>query len=203
MARTQPLSARPTLGELKRKLTAKQLAYAQALAKGGISKIEAYKRAYNVNPARTRSSISRDATVVSHHPTIIQAVDVISEAYSKPELRDAAATRAFVLEVLRQEALGAGPDTRASARIAAAQALGSVNTVGMFVDRKEVIHRQAGPDTAVELVERLKSLAAQINAPREPIAPAIDVQPVLELAQAADLATDDEPVDLTTIGNSK
>lgn len=197
MARTKPLSPNPTLAELKRKLTAKQLKSAELLAREGISKVAAYRKVYDTSGYSSASAVRVDACRTLNKPNVVLATELIRKAYETPALQSAAATRAFVLDTLHELASSANQE---SVRLQAAAALGKVSTVGLFVDRKEIVHRQAGSDTAVDLVERLKAVAAQI-APAP--APAIETTAVLELEPPADLATDEAPIDLSTIGNSK
>lgn len=199
MARTKTTAAPgkpPTLAELKRKLTPKQLKLAHLLATEGISKTEAFRRAYNTDGYSKPKYITDSASKVCSHVGVMQATDLIREAYNRPALRDAASMRAFALSVIEDVARSEDPKDR----LAAAVALGKVSTVGLFLERKEVVHRQAGMDTAIDLVERLKAVAAQL-APS--VAPAIETTAVLELEPPADLATDEAPIDLSTIGNSK
>lgn len=150
-----------TLAELLRILTPKQRAFAELLARGGKSKRDAYIEAYDVKPGRKLDTVSAEACNASNNPKVEKVTDLLREVYSRPALQSASATRAFVLGVFEEVARQSDDKNR----VAAATALGK--TIGLFLDRKEVIHRQAGAESDIEAVSRIQALLAQYRAARE------------------------------------
>jgi hypothetical protein len=167
-----------TLADLKRCLSPKQLQFAEALANGGVSKRKSYLQAYNVKEDRNPARVATDATELSQNPKIARTIDLIRQARENPALRDASQTRAFVLANLAEMAA----ETEHKDRLASTIALGK--TVGLFVDRKEIIHREAGAETEREIIGRLNAIMAQFEA--SDAAGAIDA--TFEAAEQADQA---------------
>jgi hypothetical protein len=80
--------------------------------------------------------------------------------------------RRTALKVLHQEANGLGPDTRTSARVAAAVAIGKLTDVDLFTDHKVIEHRSDNRLLALQtkLETRLKALFDKAGSSPNPLA---------------------------------
>lgn len=188
------------LTELRHKMTPKQWKLAEVLAQGGLSKISAYRTAYGTKrrPGDPSHGGERtEAARVAAHPCVSRATDILQEVYSRPALRDAASTRAFVLGKLHSLANDAEAE---QVQLAATVKLGETSHVGLFVSRSEIVHRD-GPavslDLEAELVSRLAAIAGHL-APSQPVIEVSSSQKtVLSLSSSSTIAADQpaaEPV---------
>ncbi len=138
------------------RLTPKEYEFAKLLVTQGLSQEAAYRQAYKNKSSDKSCRVTGHVLANKHDIRLTQ--DVLRDQMERPALRDAESTRRLVLSILHQEATGA---ESARDRLRAAELLGRVQSVGLFLDRKEIIHkREAGPGTSGELLSKLRSLVS-------------------------------------------
>lgn len=134
-------------------LTAKQEAFAQAVADGKTLS-DAYRSAYDAENMKD-STVWTEASLLMDHPKVSTRVSMLQKAREEKSLHDHARLKRLVLERLHQEAMTADSD---SARIRALELLGK--SIAMFTDRVEQEDSQrSSHDIEQELITKLKALA--------------------------------------------
>ena len=133
-------------------LTAKQEAFAQAVAKGS-TLADAYREAYDAERMKD-SSIWTNASQLMSETKVALRVNAIQKAQEERTLHDHARLKRLVLERLHEEAVNAPSD---SARIRALELLGK--SIAMFTDRVEQDDQsRTSADIEQELADRLREL---------------------------------------------
>lgn len=166
-------------------LTQNQEKFAQLVVNQGLSYTEAYRQSYataNMKP----STIMNCACKLAAHPMVRGRMVALQAEKDRRKPQDAAETRAYIAERLRQEADNA---ERASDRLRALELMGKLDGVGAFKERQEVELKQdrTPEQVAAELAARLE---AHLNQGL------IDVTPMPDQGSAMDL----EPCDYGTGG---
>ncbi len=137
-----------TIEELEKKLTPKQLTFARAI---GIKKeplIAAYKAAYNTSSMK-QTTVNRESIRLSKHSTIAPLIDLyLGEAKAEDRL-----SREMIINQLILNAKDAHTAQDFTASNKALELLGKVDTMALFVERKQVEsdnrhHHSAGPVSA-------------------------------------------------------
>lgn len=145
-------------GKQPKGLTHKQDRFATLVA-AGETQADAYRMAYDAEGMTddtvygAASSLMRDSRIAAR-ATALQAVKLRLDWQNTTQLKELA------VRTLVDEAQGQGPDTKSSARIAAAVAIGKMTEVDLFTDHKVVEHvdnRQLAALTT-KLEQRLKAL---------------------------------------------
>tara|TARA_S200002703_G_scaffold153739_1_gene155609 strand:+ start:872 stop:1408 length:537 start_codon:yes stop_codon:yes gene_type:complete len=133
-------------------LTAKQEAFAQAVATGKTLS-DAYRSAYSTENMKD-SSVWTEASKLMDVPKVAQRVNSVQRAMEEKSLLDHARLKRLVLERLHEEATNAPSD---SARIRALELLGK--SIAMFTDRVEQDDQtKSSAELEKELAARLKDL---------------------------------------------
>ena len=148
---TIPIETLLSSGEGKRpKLTSKQKAFAHALALGE-TKAEAYRKAYNPNPAP--STMVTAPYKLSKDARIQREVEAYTLALEAEKHRTPAQLKALLVQQLVQHSLD--EDFPPAQRMKALQLIGQLFEVGAFLERKEttVVHKSS--DIRTRLLERL------------------------------------------------
>jgi phage terminase small subunit len=142
------------LGQAKT-LTAKQKAFAEALAKTG-NKAEAYRRAYNTNSSPKIQS--EEGQRLAKNPVIAMQVEAIKVSLEAQKYLLPAHLRALTIQKLTEKALD--PDVNHAQQIKALELLGKITEVSLFTERKEI----TSTDTSANAKDRLiQSLAQAIR----------------------------------------
>jgi hypothetical protein len=149
---TMPLDA--LLGNgVSRELTAKQRAFARAVAQGETG-AGAYRKAYS--PKAKPKTAGDAASRMKAHPGIATEIEALKLAQAAAEYRTPAALRALVIQTLCEVAVN--PDEKAAVRVQAAKVLGTVTEVAAFTERKEVRTIASSDDTRARIMAELRSL---------------------------------------------
>jgi hypothetical protein len=152
---TTPLES--ILGKGARELTHKQKTFAKTIAKGGVTKADAYRIAYDAkgNPKCVGSNASRLAA----DERIKAEIAAYEIAIQAAEHRTPSALRDLVIHSLVQTLID--PETGAAQRIQAAKVLGTVTEVAAFTDRKEVTTITSSEDARAKVMHELRALMNQ------------------------------------------
>jgi hypothetical protein len=147
---TTPLES--ILGKGARELTHKQKTFAKTIAKGGVTKADAYRIAYDAkgNPKSVGSNASRLAA----DERIKAEISAYQRAIEAAEHRTPSALRDLVIHSLVQTLID--PETGAAQRIQAAKVLGTVTEVAAFTDRKEVTTITSSADAREKVMHELR-----------------------------------------------
>lgn len=137
----------------KTQLTAKEKAFAHALATGELTKAEAYRRTYNTKAKPKHAG--NDAHKLSMKPKIINEVEAIRLALDATKYQNAGQIKALVVHQLTQHALN--EDNPPAQRIKALELLGKTHDVGLFVERREVTTINSSGDIKAKLLDQLKT----------------------------------------------
>ena len=145
------------LGKGARELTHKQKTFAKTIAKGGVTKADAYRIAYDAkgNPKSVGSNASRLAA----DERIKAEIAAYQLAIQAAEHRTPSALRDLVIHSLVQTLID--PETGAAQRIQAAKVLGSVTEVAAFTDRKEVTTITSSADAREKVMHELRLMMNQ------------------------------------------
>jgi len=135
-----------------RSLTTKQRDYCKRVA-GGSPFNKAYREAYQskANP----KSIGVEVNKMNKDPRIALEVEAQKRAIEFQKSYSAKQLKAIVISQLHSEALN--PESKASERISALKALGSVAELGVFVERKEIRTIKDSASAKADLLAKLKS----------------------------------------------
>jgi hypothetical protein len=140
------------LGKGARELTHKQKTFAKTIAKGGVTKADAYRIAYDAkgNPKCVGSNASRLAA----DERIKAEIAAYEIAIQAAEHRTPSALRDLVIHSLVQTLID--PETGAAQRIQAAKVLGSVTEVAAFEERKTVTTITSSQDARERVMHELR-----------------------------------------------
>ena len=145
----------------KRKLTAKQLKFAQLLVKGE-SQISAYEQCYDTKNM-SKNACYRESSLLASHPMITQRLNEANSAKERLAVSSALARQQHVLNRLMIESDNG--ESNASSRIRALELLGRVAIDGpaLFSERVEVTNTspESADDVRRELESRLTQLLGQ------------------------------------------
>ena len=132
-------------------LTTKQKAYCKQVAQGK-PKSKAYRDAYQSkgNPKTIGEQVNR----MNENPRINLEIEAQKRAIEFETAYSAKQLKSIVISQLTLEALN--PDSKASERISALKALGSVAELGVFVERKEIRTIKDSATAKAELMDKLK-----------------------------------------------
>lgn len=134
-------------------LTAKQKAFAREVAQGA-TKAEAYRRAYDPNPAP--STLLGEPYRVAANPKVSAEIQAYQAAIEAAKYRTPAALRELVIQSLVSVVIN--PDAKDSVKVAAAKVLGTVTEVAAFTERKEVRTISSSEDARTKIMGELRRL---------------------------------------------
>lgn len=137
----------------KKALTAKQKAFARAIAVEGLTKVDAYRKAYNVT---SPNSEKKDPYTIAANPKIVQEIAAIERAQAAEHIKSPAALRALVVHSLVE--MATDPNVKESTRLQALKTLGTVTEVAAFTERKETRHIQSSEDARARIMDELRAL---------------------------------------------
>jgi hypothetical protein len=134
-----------------RSLTTKQKQYCKGVAQGK-PKSKAYRDAYNSkgNPKTIGEQVNR----MNENPRISLEIEAQKRAIEFESAYSAKQLKSIVISQLTLEALN--PESKASERISALKALGSVAELGVFVERKEIRTIKDSATAKADLLSKLK-----------------------------------------------
>jgi hypothetical protein len=134
-----------------RSLTTKQKEYCKGVAQGK-PKSKAYREAYQSggNPKTIGEQVNR----MNENPRICLEIEAQKRAIEFESAYSAKQLKSIVISQLTKEALN--PESKASERISALKALGSVAELGVFVERKEIRTIKDSATAKADLLTKLK-----------------------------------------------
>jgi hypothetical protein len=139
-------------------LTAKQLKFAEELAKGE-TKAGAYRKAYNTQASPAHQSL--EGQRLAKHPIISQQVEAIKLALEAEKYATPLHLRALVIQRLTEKALD--PDVNHAQQLRALELLGKVTEIAAFTERRETVHVHDAQAMKEKLLHSLR-LAVQADA---------------------------------------
>jgi hypothetical protein len=134
-----------------RKLTSKQIKFAEALAMGE-TKAGAYRKAYN-SKAKP-STQSHTGSRMAKNPHIAAQVEAFQVAIEAQRYATPAALRALVIERLTATAID--PEVKPAQQLQALALLGKVTEVAAFTERREIIRTDNPTEARDKLVQSLR-----------------------------------------------
>ena len=139
-------------------LTTKQRAYCKKVATGSTFN-QAYREAYNSkgNP----KTIGTEIHHMNKDPRISLEIEAQKRAIEFEKSYSAKQLKSIVISQLTLEALN--PESKASERISALKALGSVAELGVFVERKEIRTIKDSATAKADLMAKLKKAIKDQN----------------------------------------
>jgi hypothetical protein len=147
-------------GQAAEGLTPKMRKFAREVAKGS-SKAEAYRRAYNPNPAP--STIACAPYKLASDARVQKEIEAYQVALAAQEYRTPAALRSLVIQSLTETLLDA--DTPPAVRVQAAKVLGTVTEVAAFTERREVTRIDNSQAAKDKLLKEIKDMLRTVDAP--------------------------------------
>lgn len=134
-------------------LTAKQKKFARAVAIEGLTKADAYRKAYNVTSQQTLAS---EPYKLASSPRVAQEIAAIERAQAAEHIKSPAALRALVVHSLVE--MATDPNVKESTRLQALKTLGTVTEVAAFTERKETRLVQSSEDARARIMDELRQL---------------------------------------------
>lgn len=134
-----------------RKLTSKQIRFAEALALGD-TKAGAYRKAYNSKGKPVTQS--HEGSRLAASPAISAQVEAFKLAIEAQRYATPAALRALVIERLTNTALD--PEVKPAQKLRALELLGKVTEVAAFTERREIIRTDNPTEARDKLVQSLR-----------------------------------------------
>jgi hypothetical protein len=141
-----------------RALTTKQKDYCKGVAQGKPFN-KAYREAYQ-SKAKP-STIGKEVHLMNKNPIIAHEIEAQKRAIEFEKSYSAKQLKSIVISQLTQEALN--PESKASERISALKALGSVAELGVFVERKEIRTIKDSATAKADLMAKLKQAIKDKN----------------------------------------
>jgi hypothetical protein len=135
-------------------LTKKQQRFAEGIALEGLTKSDAYRRAYNTKglPATVNPHASR----LANSDKIKATIDALTLANQAMEYADAESIRKLVIQSLIQTVID--PDVKAATKVAAAKVLGTVTEVAAFTERKQITNVNDSSAIREQIMSQLKHM---------------------------------------------
>jgi hypothetical protein len=134
-----------------RKLTSKQIRFAEALALGE-TKAGAYRKAYNSKGKPVTQS--HEGSRLAASPAISAQVEAFKVAIEAQRYATPAALRALVIERLTATAID--PEVKPAQQLQALALLGKVTEVAAFTERREIIRTDNPTEARDKLVQSLR-----------------------------------------------
>ena len=135
----------------ERKLTSKQIRFAEALAMGE-TKAGAYRRAYSSQGKPVTQS--HEGSRLAASPAISAQVEAFKVAIEAQRYATPAALRALVIERLTAAAIN--PEVKPAQQLQALALLGKVTEVAAFTERREIIRTDNPTEARGKLVQSLR-----------------------------------------------
>jgi hypothetical protein len=147
-------------GQAAEGLTPKMRKFAREVAKGN-SKAEAYRRAYNPNPAP--STIACAPYKLASDARVQKEIEAYQVALAAQEYRTPAALRSLVIQSLTETLLS--DDTPPAVKVQAAKVLGTVTEVAAFTERREVTRIDNSQAAKDKLLNEIKDMLRTVEMP--------------------------------------
>ena len=135
-------------------LTAKQLKFADALARGD-TKAGAYRKAYDTKAKPQVQSI--EGQKLSRHPAVSMQVEAIRLALEAEKYATPLHLRALIIQRLTEKALD--PDVNHAQQLRALELLGKVTEIAAFTERRETVHVHDAQTLRDKLMHSLRMVA--------------------------------------------
>ena len=133
-------------------LTANQLEFAQLIA-DGVTKADAFRKAYDVSPDTKEKSIHEMASKTFNNVKVISRVKAIQHQKAEDQRMLGIKQAEFIMKRLEQEATDM--ENNSASRIRALELMGKTHMVGLFADKLEIKSENINM-TADELEDQLK-----------------------------------------------
>lgn len=137
----------------KQALTAKQRKFARNIAIEGMTKVDAYRDAYNVT---SPNSEKKDPYTIAANPRVRQEIESIQAAMEAEHIRNPVALRALVIQSLVTMSLD--PNVKDATRLQALKTLGTVTEIGAFTEQKVTRVITSSEDARARVLEQLRSI---------------------------------------------
>ena len=137
----------------KSELTAKQKAFAKAVAMGNTG-AESYRLAYDTK-AKPKHQGNK-ASELKADERIKREIESYQLAIEAGKYRSSEALRSLVLHSLTQVLID--PETKPAQKIQAARVLGQVTEINLFTERKEITHINGSDEIKSQIMAQLKTL---------------------------------------------
>jgi hypothetical protein len=137
-----------------RELTAKQKRFARAIALEGVTKVDAYRKAYP--NAQSRHTLTHRPYMMLRDERIQKEIEALQRAEAAASMQTPAQLRALVIQTLVQTAID--PDCKPAVRVQAAKVLGTVTEVAAFTTRTETRVTHSAEDAKARVLEEIKAL---------------------------------------------
>jgi hypothetical protein len=147
-------------GQAAEGLTPKMRKFAREVAKGS-SKAQAYRTAYNPNPAP--STIACAPYKLASDARVQKEIEAYRVALEAQEYRTPAALRSLVIQSLTETLLS--EDTPPAVRVQAARVLGTVTEVAAFTERREVTRIDNSQAARDKLLNEIKDMMRTVEMP--------------------------------------
>lgn len=135
----------------ERRLTTKQIRFAEALAMGE-TKAASYRKAYNTKGKPVTQS--HEGSRLAASPAISAQVEAFRVAIEAQRYATPLALRALVIERLTNTALD--PEVKPAQKLRALELLGKVTEVACFTERREIIRTDNPTEARDKLVQSLR-----------------------------------------------
>lgn len=141
------------------KLTHKQDSFARLVAQGNTLS-DAYRSSYSPSPETLAKTINEAACRLAADSKVAARINSLKAVVINEDWQDMGKLRAKALKRLSIEVDGLGEDTKSSARISAAVAIGKITEINLFTDHKVIEHRDDARVDALKakLEQRLKAM---------------------------------------------
>ena len=136
----------------EKRLTGKQIRFAEALAMGD-TKAGAYRKAYNTQGKPVTQS--HEGSRIAASPAVSAQVEAFKLALEAQRYATPAALRALVIERLTQAAIN--PDVQPAQQLRALELLGKVTEVAAFTERRELIKTDSASNAKERLIMSLRA----------------------------------------------
>lgn len=137
----------------KQALTEKQRKFARAVAVEGLTKADAYRKAYNVT---SEHSTRKDPYTIAANPRVRQEIESIRAAMEAEHIKNPAALRALVIQSLVTMSLD--PNVKDATRLQALKTLGTVSEIAAFTEQKVTRVITSSEDARARVLEQLRSI---------------------------------------------
>jgi hypothetical protein len=135
-------------------LTKKQQRFAEGIALEGLTKSDAYRRAYNTKGLS--ATVNPHASRLANSDKIKATIDALTLANQAMEYADAESIRKLVIQSLIQTVID--PDVKAATKVAAAKVLGTVTEVAAFTERKQITNVNDSSAIREQIMSQLKHM---------------------------------------------
>jgi hypothetical protein len=184
----------------ERRLTAKQVKFAEEVAKGQ-TKAEAYRKAYKTKG--TPKTQSNEGQRLTRDPAITTQIEAFKVALEAQKYQTPLHLRALTIHKLTEKVLD--PDCPPAQQIKAMELLGKITEVALFTERREVIQHNTSDQMKEKLLSSLRlamssqSVTDVTSYDPDSLLAELTAKPIDRMTSADYVAADDEQDDQTLL----